>query len=189
MKNISPSHFAVSRLTGCSVQLHTFGSPRVGNAGFVQAFATLSGEGFIVPNFRNVHERDIVAHLPPELLNFRHVRQEIWNHKDQFVSCDLSGEDPNCSDSDWYFTVADHLLYLGETAGLCGSVPSDPTSPPPTEIPTNTPTPSATPSATPTSVPGDVRTSPSGADDAPSPRAQAEYRAVMDFMNRLRLHS
>ena len=53
------------------VTFYTFGQPRVGNAAYATAFSSLAQE------FRVVHYKDIVPHLPPELLGFHHVATEV----------------------------------------------------------------------------------------------------------------
>lgn len=50
--------------------LYTFGSPRVGDQRLVAKLAA-------VPTFRIVHGSDIVTTVPPELLGFRHVGNEV----------------------------------------------------------------------------------------------------------------
>ncbi len=90
--------------------LYTFGQPRVGNAAFASAYAA------VVSEFRLVHWRDIVPHLPLEDMGFTHVPTEVWYQEDNvtFQVCDPNnGEDPNCSDSlDIAVSVDDHLNYL-----------------------------------------------------------------------------
>lgn len=49
----------------------TFGSPRVGNGTFVEAFNALD-----LTSWRIVNAPDIIANLPPEVFGYRHVRKE-----------------------------------------------------------------------------------------------------------------
>jgi hypothetical protein len=68
-----------------------------------------------VSHVRVVHDADIVPHLPPEALGFRHSATEFWYTNDSdFKECDSSGEDPNCSDGLLLpLSIPDHLRYLG----------------------------------------------------------------------------
>lgn len=98
--------------------MYTFGEPRVGNTDFYTAFkAAMPG----VMN-RVTHYKDIVPHLPMEIMGFHHVATEVWydeantSHK----VCDGSGEDPTCSDSVLGDSIEDHLYYMGmHISGLC----------------------------------------------------------------------
>ena len=93
--------FVNSSLLKSRPQLYTFGSPRVGNSGFSQAFNQSMGQG---AHWRLVHAADPIPHLPP--VNFigggwHHTSREVWNeHYDTNTTlCNDSGEDPRCSDS------------------------------------------------------------------------------------------
>jgi len=89
----------------------TWGSPRVGNSVFANYYTTK-----IETCWRTVNERDLVPHLPTLLEGFYHVPREVWfeNNYYNFTLCDMSGEDPNCSDSDYFAdSIYDHLIYLG----------------------------------------------------------------------------
>lgn len=70
---------AASRLASRRETLHlvTFGSPRVGNAAFIQ---TLSG----IEVSRYVDCCDLVTHLPPEALGFQHVEGAAFFYIDRF---------------------------------------------------------------------------------------------------------
>lgn len=90
-----------------SVELHTFGSPRVGNKAFAEEVDGL------FDSVRLTHDRDIVAALPPRSLGYWHIKSEVWEHTVTFTPpvgpptsfteyrgpCDPSGEDPSCQDS------------------------------------------------------------------------------------------
>lgn len=54
-------------------QLYTFGKPRVGNANFSALLRNDSG----MEVYRVTHFRDIVPHLPPQLVGFHHTTQEV----------------------------------------------------------------------------------------------------------------
>jgi len=89
----------------------TFGSPRVGDATFATGF---SNEVGWTNHYRVVNNRDIVPHLPLEILGYHHICTEVWLHSGKTTICNQSGEDPSCSDSLLLATsVSDHLSYYG----------------------------------------------------------------------------
>jgi predicted lipase len=53
--------------------LVNFGSPRVGNLEFTKFF-----EENIKNSFRIVNFKDMVPHLPPEDIGFKHIGTEVW---------------------------------------------------------------------------------------------------------------
>jgi hypothetical protein len=90
-------------------ELHTYGSPRVGNADFAMYVKTR------LPNsLRVVHNRDIVPHVPLLSQNYHHVPFEILFDEEmrKYQICNDGGEDPSCSNS-YYpnYLVQDHLSY------------------------------------------------------------------------------
>jgi hypothetical protein len=97
-------------------QLYTYGTPRVGNAEFAAAVT-------VAQKYRVTHHRDVVPHLPPEVVGFAHMAPELFyadeTHNGRL--CDGSGEDPDCSDQ-YYVTTSvwDHLHYWGERTGEYG---------------------------------------------------------------------
>ncbi|KHG24732.1 Lipase [Gossypium arboreum] len=104
-----------------SVQVITFGQPRIGNAAFASFYAKL------VPNtIRVTNDHDIVPHLPPYYYYFpqktyHHFPREVWLYSLGLGSlvyrvekvCDGSGEDPTCSRSVTGNSIMDHLNYYG----------------------------------------------------------------------------
>eukprot|EP01133_Synstelium_polycarpum_P013326 gene13326-15668_t len=102
------------------IEMYTFGSPRVGDVGFVEYFETV-----VLKNYwRVVNHHDIVPHLPPIDLNFYHLPTEVWfndtKNPTQYRVCDGTGEDPTCSDSLFVaLSAADHLDYLGVKKSMC----------------------------------------------------------------------
>jgi predicted lipase len=57
------------------VVVHNFGCPRIGNAAMAQFIFTR-----VDTIYRVVHNKDIVPHLPPEPLEYRHPAYEVfWN--------------------------------------------------------------------------------------------------------------
>lgn len=105
-----------------NVVSYTMGQPRVGNPAFATAFDNTIGP---VENYRLVHYKDIVPHLPTEFMGFHHVATEVWYNEasSSFKVCNGSGEDPSCSDSlDFPISVSDHLDYLNvHLSRSCGS--------------------------------------------------------------------
>jgi len=87
-----------------------FGDPRVGNDVFAQYHNQQTSM-----SYRVVNQHDIVPHLPFKWMGFWHIATEVWfeNNVTDFVVCDNSGEDPNCSSSQVDLSVFDHLTYLG----------------------------------------------------------------------------
>lgn len=56
-----------------SIDIYTYGSPRVGNSDFANYISTQSGS-----HYRITHGSDPVPRLPPALLGFRHTTPEYW---------------------------------------------------------------------------------------------------------------
>ncbi|CAF1406694.1 unnamed protein product, partial [Didymodactylos carnosus] len=105
------------------IQLYTFGSPRVGNAAFVDYMYTFFPQGSI---YRIVHSNDIVPQVPTFMENYVHVGIEIWypNNDLTYRQCLLAPpvyEDPTCSFSQVLnLDIAAHMLYLGYSiTNLC----------------------------------------------------------------------
>ena len=81
-----------------------------GNDAVAEYYATM-----IDLNWRFVNEHDIVPTVPPEDDGFHHTWTEVHYTKDsplEYVVCDGSGEDPNCSydiprieEHLWYFDL------------------------------------------------------------------------------------
>ncbi|KAG5497695.1 hypothetical protein JKF63_03961 [Porcisia hertigi] len=97
-----------------SLDLYTFGEPRVGNREFANWSASVLENG---RQFRVTHARDPVPHVPPMCWGFTHVPQEIWypDDNDTVVYCQdtPTTEDPHCSNSFNETVPADHDFYLG----------------------------------------------------------------------------
>lgn len=65
--------------------------------------------------YRVVHNRDLVPHLPPELLQYRHSPYEVLFDEamTNYKICNSSGEDSTCSNS--YapnYNTNDHDFYF-----------------------------------------------------------------------------
>jgi len=110
--------------------VYTFGQPRIANTKFSAWYREHIASSF--EHFRVTHNRDPVPHLPPDLPlsrmkmiptaflgvgDFSHVPVEVFYPGDSggnFVVCDGSGEDQQCSDSHVLdLQVADHMYYVG----------------------------------------------------------------------------
>lgn len=114
------------------IDVYTFGEPRSGSAPLTEyAYSLLGGHPHgNRQHFRVTHGRDVVPHLPPVSWGYVHQPQELWYFRNgtedgnlfYFVDCDDNStqEDPECSNSVWSTSVADHTLYLGTcTQCLC----------------------------------------------------------------------
>jgi len=94
------------------IKVTTYGQPRVGNEKFVQYVDTL---GF---DFRRVvHSHDLVPHVPPRLLSYRHNGIEFWIRPPLFgggiVKCLVPDEDTACSNRATPFVeVLSHVSYF-----------------------------------------------------------------------------
>uniref|UniRef100_A0A914Q1B0 Uncharacterized protein n=1 Tax=Panagrolaimus davidi TaxID=227884 RepID=A0A914Q1B0_9BILA len=79
--------------------------------------------------YRVVHNRDMVAHLPPMIVyDYYHHVQEIWYQNDMavgdpyFMCNPYDGEDSSCSDSLTFTTsIDDHKHYFGLEVSNYGS--------------------------------------------------------------------
>lgn len=101
------------------VHLHTFGTPRVGNAVVSKAVAQ-----FVDVHWRVVNNADPIPHFPPQLLfpDYFHAPREVWLHPgNKSQICNGSGEDPTCSDSlsTLKYNRSDHAHYLGVVSEWC----------------------------------------------------------------------
>ena len=101
------------------IQLVTFGSPRIGNKEFSQEFQKTN-----ISHQRVTHWKDIVPHLPEQILGYYHTPSEKWYNEDNSVMIycnDEDGyEDPSCSNSLYCTSTSDHLYYLNITMGTEG---------------------------------------------------------------------
>eukprot|EP00933_Yihiella_yeosuensis_P013980 TRINITY_DN12714_c2_g1_i1.p1 TRINITY_DN12714_c2_g1~~TRINITY_DN12714_c2_g1_i1.p1 ORF type:complete len:340 (-),score=46.70 TRINITY_DN12714_c2_g1_i1:309-1328(-) len=104
-----------------------FGSPRVGNKVFVEAFASAAKVHQVVGAWRVVHYHDPVPRLPPQITSplsgecvYSHIAQEVYyttRASSEYKICDESGEDPSCADSVSILRCVnmDHVTYLNIT--------------------------------------------------------------------------
>lgn len=89
------------------------GCPRVGDANYAALYASK-----VDVTFREVRQADVVAHLPPVLMGFRHGPTEMWfnSNMDKYTYCNGKhpNEDPKCSNSIAVpISVSDHTTYRG----------------------------------------------------------------------------
>jgi len=95
-----------------NVYVYNYGCPRVGNPSFAVYYNQQ------VPNtYRVINGKDVVPHIPPEILGFQHPPTEVWeNPAESFdfkVCSTTNGEDPTCSDSVLLpDSIYDHLHYF-----------------------------------------------------------------------------
>lgn len=70
--------------------------------------------------YRVVHDRDLIPHLPPEYLEYRHAAYEVFFDEafDSYVVCNNSGEDKTCSDKYSSYSIADHSFYFYDLGSL-----------------------------------------------------------------------
>jgi len=92
-----------------SIDLYTYGSPRVGNRAFARyAVGRLS-------SWRMTNMRDPVPHLPLKVMDYYHLTREIWRKSNSsYIYCTVSdGEDSTCIDSIVIQNPFDHGTYMG----------------------------------------------------------------------------
>ncbi|GAA5810992.1 hypothetical protein MFLAVUS_004421 [Mucor flavus] len=104
------------RVTIDNLKIYTVGCPRVGNPEFAHYVNSTS-----IPFFRSVGRRDIVPHLPPQILGYLHAGVESWEVSGEQVRvCTSTIETDECSNSIIPFTsFLDHLTYYSLNEGLC----------------------------------------------------------------------
>ena len=111
-----------------TIDLVTFGSPRVGNQEFVYDFMEKVNE-YLTPTFERVtHAYDIVPHLPQQFLGYDHIPQEIWYNEYNMITTichdtENYEEDPQCSNSCGPLhctSISDHLNYMNISMGSDG---------------------------------------------------------------------
>ncbi|GAA5795377.1 lipase prepro protein [Helicostylum pulchrum] len=104
------------RVTPDNLKIYTVGGPRVGNPEFAHYVSSTN-----IPFFRSVGRRDIVPHLPPQILGYLHAGVESWETSGEEVRvCTSTIETDECSNSIIPFTsFLDHLTYYNLNEGLC----------------------------------------------------------------------
>lgn len=89
---------------------YVFGCPRIGNKAFADWFSV-----HMPITYRMVHKKDPVPHLPLRIMDFYHVRYEVFYEDDYELChvCSQSGEDEKCSNQySKDLNLYDHLRYL-----------------------------------------------------------------------------
>jgi hypothetical protein len=95
-----------------NIQIYNFGKPRIGNLNYANFINTQ-----IPINWRIVHNRDVVPHLPPtKVFEYIHSCRELFeNEKGELIVCsNIICEDPKCSAqfSIYETNSEDHSYYL-----------------------------------------------------------------------------
>ncbi|KAH8887421.1 lipase [Thozetella sp. PMI_491] len=115
---------AYLRKAGYSVDIYTFGSPRVGNDAFADFVTAQAGA-----ENRVTHLNDLVPRLPPLVFGYRHTSPEYWLSDGTATTTSYGVDDikvctgnanTGCNGSNLLFDVTAHLYYFEEIAG-CGS--------------------------------------------------------------------
>ncbi|EAS02396.1 lipase family protein (macronuclear) [Tetrahymena thermophila SB210] len=98
-----------------SIELVTFGSPRVGN----QKFSDYANNLLKNNSVRITNKKDVIPHLPFKFFDFYHTGQEMWIVDEISFKTDCKqGEDQNCSASvKPNLSINDHLYYFGVYSG------------------------------------------------------------------------
>lgn len=104
------------RAGGRSVDVYTYGAPRVGNAA-ISDFISAQG-----PNYRVTHRDDPVPRLPPIIANYRHTSPEYWLSVGEATGEDYPAADirvcrgnanVECNAGTAGFNVDAHGVYFG----------------------------------------------------------------------------
>jgi pimeloyl-ACP methyl ester carboxylesterase len=123
LRNSSSSTSVRSGRPHSSIDLTTFGSPRVGNIDFTKWASTLLGQA--TNSVRLVNQNDAIPGLPPRQFGFHHIPVEVFEKKstvkgepDTYYVCNNSGEDPICEKRSAN-SIADHMHYMEQSLGSC----------------------------------------------------------------------
>lgn len=114
---------------GFTVELHTFGQPRVGNSAFTRIFRNYTV-------WRIVNDQDAIPHLPPTYSGYRHIPTELWENNAVMANktcqrrvlsqCNGTGEDSDCSDSyKLPHSLSDHYTYMGMESPYLSARPNE----------------------------------------------------------------
>ncbi|KAF3000565.1 hypothetical protein E8E14_004938 [Neopestalotiopsis sp. 37M] len=112
---------AYNRKDGYSIDIYTYGSPRVGNRAFVAYVTDQAGA-----EYRVTHLDDPVPRLPPILLNYRHTSPEYWLADGTATTEDYTASDIvvcegyaslACNAGTTGFDTTAHGYYFGDISG------------------------------------------------------------------------
>ena len=116
----------IIRMAGPVVTLYTFGEPRVGNPDFAAYANKMTARPGVTTvrspsdpiQYRLVHARDPVPHVPMQILGYLHAPREVWYAGDDdtnYTVCSDTGtsEDDDCSNSIYPISIFAHTQYLG----------------------------------------------------------------------------
>lgn len=100
-----------------NISMINFGSPRVGNSDYVAIF-----QQYLKDYYRITHGSDPIPRLPPTLLGFSHIGNEIYypNSTLDYQFCQES-ESEKCEDGNHFlpWSTDDHRIYLGLRLSQC----------------------------------------------------------------------
>ncbi|KAI8057318.1 Alpha/Beta hydrolase protein [Syncephalis plumigaleata] len=124
LATLAAVHLRILEPSSTPPELVTYGEPRVGNAAF--ADLPLPGQWIFPSPLRVVNFNDIVARLPPILLNYQHHNTELWistAQGDQSILCSSSDDSDNSGCSATVvplLNVFNHNHYFGISMGDVG---------------------------------------------------------------------
>ena len=105
---ISNDSSITARISG--IEVVTFGSPRIGNKVFSDAY-----DSAVPTSIRIVNKDDIIPRTPIRSFGYEHEGEEIWTRPSDNANVICTHEDPNCSDgvSMLDLNIEDHSYALG----------------------------------------------------------------------------
>ncbi|ETS80671.1 hypothetical protein PFICI_08200 [Pestalotiopsis fici W106-1] len=112
---------AYTRKDGYSIDIYTYGSPRVGNRAFVAYVTDQAGA-----EYRVTHLDDPVPRLPPIILNYRHTSPEYWLSDGTANTTEYTASDIkvcegyaslSCNAGTTGFDTTAHGYYFGDISG------------------------------------------------------------------------
>ncbi|GMS94555.1 hypothetical protein PENTCL1PPCAC_16730, partial [Pristionchus entomophagus] len=120
LASMAAAHISANNLASKDkIVLYTYGQPRTGDKKYANIHDNL------VNSFRVTHSQDIVAHIPPQFMNYEHHTSEVWYDNDMsegssYVVC-TEQEDQKCSDKNVFNTSPDdHQHYYGVDVNAWG---------------------------------------------------------------------
>ena len=95
------------------LSVYTFGKPRIGNQAFAESAKNIT-------HYRITHAKDIVPHVPEEILGYFHTNTEVWYYNDNDYKICVDSEDITCSNSCapvHCVSIEDHMKYMDTMIG------------------------------------------------------------------------